>query len=311
MIFLIVLLLLIILAYLSMTANVQKLKNRPVKYPYEVLSQEPKGEVKFITQSDGAKIKTISAGRGRTIIFAHGYGASALEWNVIGDQLVKEGYRIIAFDQLGHGESTIGTSGITSQTMAGAYKSVLEHYNVENGVLVGHSMGGFLSFVYMLTYPEGTAKHLKSAMIMASFAGDIMRDNPQNKMQIPMITSGIMKKIAETEILGYPFAKSLIGDEPDSAIIDAFLSVFKNVNHEPLIPILKAFGAENNYDRLNEIKIPCTIIVGTKDKTTPLFHTTDMANNIPQNKVVRLEGKGHMLNWEAVEELLTEIKLLA
>ena len=120
---------------------------------------------------------------------------------------------------------------------------------------------------------------------MASFAGDVMRDNPQNKMQIPLITSGLMDKIVTTELLGYPFATSLMGDEPDSAMIDVFLKDFKKTNHQALVPILKAFGSENYYDRLNEIQIPCTIIVGTKDKTTPPFHTNDMASNIPNTKL--------------------------
>ena len=125
MIILIILIVLAAFMYFSMSANVKKLKGQKKKFPHEVLSQNPKGQETFITLEDGAKVKTIAAGSGSTVVFAHGYGASLIEWNVIADRLVSEGYQIIAFDQLGHGGSTIGTEGITSQSMAKAYKGVL------------------------------------------------------------------------------------------------------------------------------------------------------------------------------------------
>jgi pimeloyl-ACP methyl ester carboxylesterase len=311
MIDLIIIILLVGLIYLAMAANVRKLEAKPHKFPREVISKNPKGKETFLTLADGAKVKTISAGEGQTIVFAHGYAASLIEWNVIADQLVNEGFRIIAFDQVGHGGSTIGSHGISSSSMAAAYEAVLEHYDVKDGVLVGHSMGGFLSIVFLLAHPELVSKRLKSAMIMAGFAGDILRDNAQNKLQIPMIESGLMTKIAKTKLLGYPFGASVMGDDPDTVMIDLFLRDFQNTNHQRLIPILKAFNDESYYGRLNEIQIPCSIVVGTKDKTTPPFHTDDMAANIPNSKLIRIEGKGHILNWEASDEILAEIRVLA
>lgn len=306
-----ILLFLVILGYIFLLYNVSAISKKPVKYAHDLISKDPVGKTVYLEQADGAKIRAIVNGTGPTIVFAHGYGASLVEWNIIGDHLVEEGYQIIAFDQLGHGESTIGSEGISSASMASAYKTVLEHFDVSDGILVGHSMGGFLGILTLLNEKELVKKRLRSAMIMASFAGDILKDNAQNKVQIPMISSGIMTFIANTKLLGYPFGTSLLGDEPDAAMIDVFLKVFVDTNHKPLIPILKAFGDESYYNRLNEISIPCTIIVGEKDKTTPAFHTDDMVASIANTKLVKIPGKGHMLNWEAADEVIKEIKLLA
>ncbi|MEL6671598.1 MAG: alpha/beta hydrolase [Bacteroidota bacterium] len=300
-----------LIIYGLLSWNVAKLKQKPRPYSFETLSANPQGEEVMIPGHDGNQIRAISAGEGPTIVFAHGYGASLVEWNIMADQLVKEGFRIIAFDQRGHTDSTIGTEGIGSQQMAAAYKSVLEHFDVQDGILVGHSMGGFLGFVFMLTYPEVVKKRLRGALIMASFAGDVYRNNTQNKVQIPLIKHGIMTRVAHTETLGYPFGRSLLGEKPDAAMIQAFLDVFKKQNHQALVPILSAFGDENYYSRLGEIEIPCTIIVGEKDHTTPPFHTDEMAEHLQTSKVVRLPGMGHMLNWEAPEALMAEIRVLA
>lgn len=75
--------------------------------------------------------------------------------------LVKAGYRVIVFDQRGHGQSTIGSSGVGSRPMAEDYRAIVEHFDVKDAVLVGHSMGGFLAQVFLLTLPEVAKKHLK------------------------------------------------------------------------------------------------------------------------------------------------------
>ncbi len=308
---LLILLAVVLLAYLGLKGNVSKLKKLPRPFTKKELMADPKGSETFITNTDGTKIRTISAGEGPTIIFAHGYGVGLVEWNIIGNKLVDQGYRIIAFDQRGHKGSSIGSEGIGSQQMASDYKAVLEHYDVKDGVLVGHSMGGFLAIRFLLDYPEVVSERLRGVMIMASFAGDINRENAQNKFQIPLIKSGFMTSIAKTELFGYPFGRSLMGEHPDAAMIEVFLNYFSSIDHSKLIPILEAFQKENNYGRLGEIDLACTVIVGTKDQTTPPFHTNDMVAGIKDAKLVKVEGKGHMLNWEGPEEVIDEIKALA
>ena len=51
--------------------------------------------------------------------------------------------------------------------------------------------------------------------------------------------------------------------------------------------------------------------IGTKDKTTPPFHTDDLHRGIKNSKLVRIPNKGHMLNWEAPDALVKEITVLA
>ena len=50
--------------------------------------------------------------------------------------MLQQEYRLIAYDQRGHGRSTIGTDGINSAAMAGDLGAVLEYFDVQDGVLV-------------------------------------------------------------------------------------------------------------------------------------------------------------------------------
>jgi non-heme chloroperoxidase len=291
--------------------NRYRIDKTPEKHTFSRLMQPPQGEIEYIMTEDSTMLQVISAGTGTPIVLAHGFGGSVRNWNLVFDQLVSEGYQVITFSQRGHKSSTIGKNGIGSKAMAEDYKRVLEYFDVKNGVLVGHSMGGFLNIAFLLNHPDVAQARLKGAMILSSFAGDISRDNPQNNLQIPMIEKGWMKTIVGSDLLGYAFCASLIGENPYASLIDAGLQDFREQNFEPILPILRAFSSENYYNRLHEITLPCVIMVGEKDKTTPAFHSEDLAKGIKNSKIVKISGKGHLINWEAPDEIVAEIKNLA
>ena len=94
------------------------------------------------------------AGQGPPVVFVHGYTAGIAEWNFVWNKLVAKGFRVIAFDQRGHGGSTLGSDGIGSETMADDVAAILRHFDIRDGVLVGHSMGGFVTIRAMIEQPD-------------------------------------------------------------------------------------------------------------------------------------------------------------
>jgi len=263
------------------------------------------GDERFIERPDGTRIRTRSLGDGAdTVVLAHGYGFTMDEWNIIAPMLAERDFRVIAFDQRGHGHSTPGSDGIGSIQMAGDYDAVIRGYDVEDAILVGHSMGGFLSMLYMLEH--GTDR-LRAALLMATFAGDVSRDNAQNKLQIPLLETGILMALVGIPPIGTLFVRSLTGRPFDPAMTRPVLDVMRAQDHRALVPILKALSDESHYARLGAIDIPCSIIVGTLDHTTPPFHTDEMHARIPNSTLERLPNKGHLLNWEAPEAIVEHI----
>jgi pimeloyl-ACP methyl ester carboxylesterase len=298
------------LLHLAARANVRWIKNNPDLYPLDVLSHEPDGDEVTIERPDGTRIRAIAAGDGPPVVFSHGYGATLLEWNIIWSLLRKE-YRLIAYDQRGHGRSTIGTDGISSAAMAGDLGAVLEYFDVQDGVLIGHSMGGFLSLIFLLNHPDEARAHLSHAIIMGSFAGDVGRGAPQTRLQIPLIQSGMMERLTQTETYGWAFTGSLAGARPAPAVVEMYRRLFVAQHHRPLVPILRAFLDENYYSRLGEITLPCTVVYGLSDKTTPALHSEAIAQGIPTARLVRVPAAGHLINWEASERIAEIIQMAA
>ena len=293
-------------AHVGAKEMVRRLGELPDPFTMEELMAPFPGDEFYLDTSDGTKLRTMSHGSGSQIVFAHGYGVTSSEWNLITERMWPTGRHVIGFDQRGHGGSTIGSDGIGSSEMASDYKAVLEHYDVRDGVLVAHSMGTFLAIKFLLDHPEVVADRLKGVVLVSPFAGDVAEGAPQTALQIPMIKSGFMDAMANHPIYGTLFASTIFGNKAPSQL-EVFRRDFCDTSHKPLIPILEAFVNESNYGRLSEIDIPVRVICGTNDMTTPPRHSERIAEGIPGATLTWVDGAGHSLNWEAIDEVIAEI----
>ena len=289
--------------------HVAQIKHNPDPIPLAALTEDPKGTTTMLVRPDGGTIRTIAAGAGPTVLLAHGFGLSLKEWNIVMTRLVEQGYRVIAFDQMGHGKSTIGSSGLDAVQMAANYKQVLEEYEVTDGVLVGHSMGGFLALATLLNFPK-VADRLKGLVLFASTAGDVNKGAPQNKVQIPLLKSGLMTSWLKHDLIGFPFGSSILGQTPSPAMIRAFVDDFLAQDHSQLLPIVGELVETSYYDRLAEVTLPTVVICSRKDRITPVWHSEVLGRDIPNARNVWVENCGHLLNWEAPESLLQTVREL-
>jgi len=292
------------------TENARKIKSMPDPYTYEQLSKQPDGDEVFVEREDGTRIRAISAGDGDTVVLAHGYGVSLISWTILFQQLVDAGYHVIAFDLRGHGKSTIGKDGISSKAMSDDFKAVLDHFDVHDAILVSHSTGGFLSCLFQLNYPETVRERLKAGIFVGSLLGDVLKESFQNRLQIPLIKTGIMDWVVRSDVYSWSFGASLMGDNPSPSAVRVFNELFAQNPHKDLIPILEALANEEYYSRLDEIQIPTIVMCGKKDKTTPPWRSEEMGKRIPNAQNIWLEGVGHGLNWEAVDEIKSAIESL-
>ena len=89
-------------------------------------------------------------GQGPAVLLIHGF-ASNHSVNWIGTQWVKSlthaGYRVVAFDNRGHGQSDklYDPDAYTTQNMAGDAVALLDHLGIERAGVIGYSMGARIS----------------------------------------------------------------------------------------------------------------------------------------------------------------------
>ncbi|OBI81080.1 alpha/beta fold hydrolase [Mycobacterium sp. 1245805.9] len=290
-------------------AAAARIRRNPDPFPRERLTAEPDGEHVSITRPDGTVLHALVAGQGPPVVLVHGYTARVLEWNFVWDELQAKGFRVIAFDQRGHGRSTLGSDGIGSEPMAADLAAVLAHFDVRDGVLVGHSMGGFVTIRAVLDHAD-VAPRLRGLVLFATWAGRILDGAPQNRLQIPLLQYGVLQRMMRNETVAMLFGAAQCGTHPSPVMVSVFVDFFNQHldEHGPLLPIVRAFSQEDRYPRLGEISVPTTVMVGSADRTTPTSHSRRLAEGIPGARLVTVPDAGHLLNWEAPDELIKVVE---
>ena len=113
----------------------------------------------FATAKDGMKIAYEIAGEGAPVVLVHGFASDRVQnWRAPGwyQTLNGAGYRVIALDCRGHGESgkPYDPAAYGHETMANDVIAVMDAAGVRETRLMGYSMGGYISMSLLLRHPE-------------------------------------------------------------------------------------------------------------------------------------------------------------
>jgi pimeloyl-ACP methyl ester carboxylesterase len=116
--------------------------------------------------SDGVDIAFLDTGRGSgkpPVLLIHGFASNVeTNWFNTGwvDFLVKAGYRVVAFDNRGHGESQklYALTDYGAPLMAEDGRRLLDHLSIARAHVIGYSMGARIAAFLALTHPDRVAR---------------------------------------------------------------------------------------------------------------------------------------------------------
>jgi len=114
--------------------------------------------------SDGLELAVEIHGDGFPLIFGHGLSGNRV-FSRAQLRPLMDRYRVIIFDQRGHGDSTpvTGATLYTPQRMADDMRAILDALGIERAIVGGESMGAAVATQFSLTYPQRTEKLLLTA----------------------------------------------------------------------------------------------------------------------------------------------------
>src|SRR5215217_9206738 len=99
----------------------------------------------------GLRMHFVTAGEGpRTIVLLHGFPQTWWQWHAIIPPLVEAGFRVVAPDLRGAGDSWRPTTGYDKRTMAADVHRLLgDHLGVgEPAIVAGHDIGLMVAYAY-------------------------------------------------------------------------------------------------------------------------------------------------------------------
>jgi len=244
-----------------------------------------------------------TSAEGVTVVLAHGWTLSYASWLPVVELLrSRNGVRVVAFDQPGHGLSAAESRTPTVHELGDVLHRVLAAV-VPTGplVLAGHSMGGMTIMAWAADHAEELAQRVRGAVLVATSAkvGDDRARLPLERAL--MRASARAPRVAPGRLLSTRAQTRLLyGRETARETVVPGVTL---IRHTSLPTMGRFFLALQQHDETEALAhlgaVPTRVLVGTADRLTPVAHARALANGIRGARLTVLPGLGHMLTYEA------------
>lgn len=186
--------------------------------------------------------------------------------------------------------------------------SLLEHLKIEKAHIIGASMGGMITQIIALDYPQ---KVLSITPIMTT--PGIQNKNlsgPTNELLSAMQKSFVFNLKGKIEDGVVEIYRQLTGSRfpfDENEFRERLKPIIEHGNN-PFAQHGAAVGASpDRTSRLHEIKAPTLVIHGTEDAILPLDHGLALAEGIKDSNKMIMEGVGHEIPEQLLPEIIQEI----
>ncbi len=265
----------------------------------------------FVTTSDGYAVFYSDWGdaNGRPVVLVHAWGLSSAMWNQQIPALMDAGHRCVVFDRRGHGRSDVPGRGYDLDTLADDLSRVVEHLDLTEMVLVGHSMGAS----EVVRYVAGNGSQRTAALVLSAPTLPALRRSESNPNGIDgalfeeawrSMRKDIGAWLAQTsdeEYFGNGTEVSAdLGAWTRRQIVDTALPV--------LLACQRSFVGADLRGELCRVKVPALVIQGDGDTSVPLeLSGRPTAALIQQGRLVVIDGAGHGLYASAAARYNQEL----
>jgi pimeloyl-ACP methyl ester carboxylesterase len=229
------------------------------------------------------------------IVFVHGLGGSWQSWLENLPRAAQE-RRVIAVDLPGFGISPMPTEEISIPLYARLVEELLEQLGIESAVLVGNSMGGFVSAELAIHHPERVERLVLAAACGISTTN--LRRRPTLSVfnvagLISAVTLARSRYIVTRPRLRHPVLATVIR-HPSRLRPDVLFQIMPGSNTQGFMPALRSLLDYDITDRLGEISCPTLLVWGREDILVPVGDADEYERLIPDARKVVFDETGHM-----------------
>jgi pimeloyl-ACP methyl ester carboxylesterase len=233
----------------------------------------------FVTAPDGVELAFERDGEGPGVVLVHGFGSSRMQnWKSTGwySGLAAAGFSLVAMDCRGHGESgkPHDERAYGHDRMAEDVVAVMTACSLEQALILGYSMGGFIGLRLLAAHPERVLK-LAIAGVGETYLQDRIT-SPQARAHL---------------------AEALLTPDKES-ITDPRGRMFRAFDDQPgkdrlaLAACMRAMSPHLSRETLSGLKRPVLVVDGGDDETAG--RPEPLAEALADGRAVTIPGRDHM-----------------
>lgn len=230
-------------------------------------------------------------GRGTPVILLHGWSCNQKFWkNQIGP--LSKDHQVFAPDFRGHGLSEVPDDGYTLAGLAEDIHLMIENLNLPPTVVIGHSMGGMVAQQLAITHPNDVS----ALGLIATVASD-----PKHELVSARIE-------AQTPEIGYLDAltrhfPTWFSENATSGMREWSRAQMTKTPERVALAMTKDYKNLDFREELPKLRIPTLVVGASFDYSTTVIRSEEIANLIPNAKLVVIPNSGHFVQLEQPDKI--------
>jgi len=250
-------------------------------------------------------------GDGQPVVLIHGYPLSGRGWDKQVPALLAAGHRVITYDRRGFGQSSQPTTGYDYDTFAADLAALVEHLDLREAVLVGHSMGTGEVTRYLAAY--GSARVAKGVLV--SPIPPFLLQTPDNPEGVPQSVFDGFVQVATADapawmkgfLDNFYNADTLLGTLVSEQAYQASWNIAAAASATAAVACIPTWTTDFRAD-LPKIDVPMLVLQGDADRVLPVDKTGRRLPGLLHDvQLVVIEGGPHAIPWTHAGQVNTAL----
>jgi 3-oxoadipate enol-lactonase len=234
------------------------------------------------------------------VLLLHGLGADAASWTLQLPALTGAGFRSIAADTPGFGQSPYDGRGWSIGRMAAEFASLLEELQTGPAHVVGLSMGGTIAQQFAMDTP-----HLTRSLVLVSTFANLRPDSFSGWLYF-------LRRIFSVTVFGLHAQARLVAGRifpgaNQAPLREKLIETISRANPRAYRGAMRSLGLFDSRKRLAQIKVPILIVTGADDTTVTPARQRLLVEGIPSTRQVIIADAGHAVPVDQAERFNREL----
>jgi pimeloyl-ACP methyl ester carboxylesterase len=231
-------------------------------------------------------------------------------WDGVWPPLVEAGYRVIAYDMRGFGESTSEDVEFRGDKDVLA---VMDHFGLGRAAIAGNSMGAHFALDAVIAAPE---RFVGFVWVGGGISGF---DKEPTPAEMELFEAEEAAEQASDWDLATEYDARIWMDgpgQPETRVAPEVRAAFKAMDRELLEPG-RVYGQRQKaavaaIDQLGSVRVPTLVVIGELDTAGTRAAADRLAADVPGARLIRVPNAAHIVGLEVPDELAALIvELLA
>ncbi|MEK6408505.1 MAG: alpha/beta hydrolase [Acidobacteriota bacterium] len=250
----------------------------------------------MLTTVNGISIDYRDEGVGVPVIFLHAFPLNQTMWD---DQVaaLRNHCRAITLDLRGFGQSDAPQGPYLMDQLAADLRGLMAVLDIDRAVLVGLSMGGYISLAFYRNHPDA----VRALVLADTRAGADTHEARERRLNSARKAEREGSRAIGEDVVPLLLGRTTLESRP--SVVERVRTMIEGNSPQGIAGAQRGMAERrDSTDILPGIDVPVLIIVGSEDTLTPVAEAESLLSGIRGARLRTIESAGHLSNIERPQE---------